>query len=377
MSDDGFTIFLEFRNGQTATVDDCPFECSVGDVFLVRPQENYMEPAPEGLWPQETWIGTVKLKLADVTIIERGGQLRKVPSRDDLDYQEGNTVEASDLDGVVRVLTETPIRYLDTLLETISIERFRTTHNFDKGYEHFGGYKEVVERAKQLIEVPLKYRESLARIGAKPIKGVLLTGPPGTGKTLLARIIASRAGAQFYEVSGPEIFSKWYGQSEEVLRTIFDEIDSVATQRSDETHEASRRVVAQLLTLMDGFTPSDNIVVIATTNRPQDIDVALRRPGRFDWEIEFGLPSFEDRQEILRASSSGLRVDGALPHAAIAAETEGWSSADLAAIWTEAAMIAVIDERDVLVAEDYFAGFLRVSEQKVALSAIPGRGTGK
>ena len=152
-----------------------------------------------------------------------------------------------------------------------------------------------MSRARELIEVPLRNHEALSAIGARPIKGVLFTGEPGTGKTMLARIIAAQSGAAFYEISGPEIFSKWYGQSEELLRKLFqaaakhdkaiiffDEIDSVAAQRGDESHEASKRVVAQLLTLMDGFTPDTNVVVIAATNRPQDLDVALRRPGRFD-----------------------------------------------------------------------------------------------
>lgn len=388
VSDDKCRVYLEFRNGQTATMDNSdPMDFEKGDILLVRPNENYVEPAPRDLWPEDTWVGIVKLVLPDITVVERGGTFRRVPTHSSVDYHEGNTVEAVDSTGVVRVLAETPIRYLESPLETISIDRFRSTHAFNKGYEHFGGYNDVVERAKQLIEIPLQYRDALAKINARPIKGVLFTGPPGTGKTLLARIIASKAGAQFYEVSGPEIFSKWYGQSEEVLRTIFedaskqdrsiiffDEIDSVATQRADESHEASRRVVAQLLTLMDGFTPTDNIVVIATTNRPQDIDLALRRPGRFDWEIHFGLPSQTDRLAILQASARDLRTDGSLPHATIAAQTEGWSSAELAAIWTEAAMIAVVDDREVIVAEDYFAGYQRVAEQKATVTYMTGSG---
>lgn len=133
----------------------------------------------------------------------------------------------------------------------------------------------MVERARELIEVPLKYKDALSNIGARPIKGVLFTGQPGTGKTMLARIIANSVDAEFYEISGPEVFSKWYGQSEEIIRKLFedaakqekaiiffDEIDSVASQRADETHEASRRVIAQLLTLMDGFTSDDNVVVM-------------------------------------------------------------------------------------------------------------------
>ena len=213
------------------------------------------------------------------------------------DYDVDNTVEAEDTQGVVRVLSETPIRYID--LPTVSdniIDDFRWKPSEDReiGFEDFGGLKEVVARARELIEVPLKNREALSAIRARAIKGVLFTGEPGTGKTMLAQIIAHQSDAEFYKISGPEIFSKWYGQSEELLRKLFDkaaendkaiiffdEIDSVAAQRDDDSHEASKRVVAQLLTLMDGFSSKANVVVIAATNRPQDLDVALRRPRPF------------------------------------------------------------------------------------------------
>ena len=179
---------------------------------------------------------------------------------------------------------------------------------------------------------------------------------------MLALIIASRSSAEFLEISGPQFISKWVGQSEEILRLIFDyasrqdrciiffdEIDSVAGKRSDESHESSRRVVAQLLTLMgNGFTAANNVVVIAATNRPQDIDLAFLRPGRFDWEIKFPYPAREDREAILRISQKRHRVTGDLPHAYVAAKTEGWSGAELAAIWTEAALLAVTDERDAI-----------------------------
>lgn len=194
-------------------------------------------------------------------------------------------------------------------------------------FDDFGGLPQVVERAKELNELPLERHAELTTIGAKPVKGVLFTGEPGTGKTMLARIIAHVADATFYEISGPSVISKWVGASEQVLRAIFDdaaknapsiiffdEIDSVAGRRTEEAHEASKRVVAQLLTLMDGFTADQRITVIAATNRPQDIDVALRRPGRFDWEIEFPLSERDDREAILRVSAAGLRCDEPLPY---------------------------------------------------------------
>jgi transitional endoplasmic reticulum ATPase len=278
---------------------------------------------------------------------------------------------------VVRVLDEKPIRLLETADPADEVPSFRRdVDQGSLGFDDFGGLEDVVERARELIEVPLEHHEQLSKIGARSIKGVLFTGRPGTGKTMLARIIASQAGATFYEISGPQIFSKWYGESEEILRKIFedaaarersiiffDEIDSVAGHRDEDSHEASRRVVAQLLTLMDGFTP-DNVVVVATTNRPQDIDVALRRPGRFDWEIEFRLPDLADREAILRVSARGLQTADHLPHGRVAQQSEDWSAAELAAIWSEAALLAVADDRSRIVGEDYLGGLARVAAQR-------------
>jgi transitional endoplasmic reticulum ATPase len=144
---------------------------------------------------------------------------------------------------------------------------------------------------------------------------------------------------------------------------FFDEIDSIAGHRSSDSHEASRRVVAQLLTRLDGFRPTDNIVVIATTNRPQDIDIAMRRPGRFDWVIEFRNPNFEDRVAVLEAIARSKKVSNNLDHAGIAGRTDGWNSAELDAIFSEAALLAANDGRAVVLNEDYFAGHDRVAQQ--------------
>ena len=145
---------------------------------------------------------------------------------------------------------------------------------------------------------------------------------------------------------------------------FFDEIDSVAGQRDDESHEASKRVVAQLLTLMDGFESDTNVIVIAATNRPQDLDVALRRPGRFDWEIEFPAPNEDDRLDILAKTASRHLTSGTLPHEDVAARTAGWSGAELTAIWAEAALLTVKDGRDAIWVEDYVGGFERVARHR-------------
>ena len=385
VSDDGRNVYFDLRSGNTGSFSHNGLETyAVGDILLIPDDiagnSTAITKMSSSAWPEALWIGIVKIKLEDVTVIESSGRLRTVPTVAELNYAVGNTVQAGDVQGVTRIVSEKPIKYIDLPeVDDSVIDKFRTSRPNESSlrFDDFGGLAPVVARARELIEVPLRHSDQLSAIGARPIKGVLLTGDPGTGKTMLAKIIASETEAVFYEISGPEIFSKWYGQSEELLRKLFeaaakdskaiiffDEIDSVAAQRGDESHEASKRVVAQLLTLMDGFTSNSNVIVIAATNRPQDLDVALRRPGRFDWEIEFPYPGEYDREDILRKTARRLCTKDPLPHGDIARMSGGWSGAELAQIWTEAALLAVGDGRSEIREEDYIGGFERVSRYR-------------
>lgn len=380
--DENGVVYFDLRDGKTGSFTPIEEDYSVGDVLLISQpsaqSKATITQAPKETWPSQLWIGIVKLKLEDMTVLASGGTLREVPTTTTPPYEVGNTVQCRDTTGVIRVLSKTPIRYLDLPeVDDSVVDRFRSVEANDLTFDDFGGLSAVVARARELIELPLRRQAYLSEIGTRAVKGVLFTGPPGTGKTMLARIIASQADASFYEISGPAIFSKWYGQSEEVLRRIFqsaekderaivffDEIDSVAAQRDDQSHEVSKRVVAQLLTLMDGFSTTEGIVVVAATNRPQDLDIALRRPGRFDWEIEFPYPNDADRRDILVKTARKLKTRGPLPYNEISAKTGAWSAAELTQIWTEAALLAVADDRKAIRNEDFIGGFERVSSYR-------------
>ncbi|MFO8078212.1 MAG: CDC48 family AAA ATPase [Thermoplasmatota archaeon] len=218
-------------------------------------------------------------------------------------------------------------------------------------YEDIGGLKDEIKQVREMIELPLKHPEIFDKIGIDPPKGVLMHGPPGTGKTLIAKAVANESNANFFTLSGPEIMSKYYGQSEENLRKIFkeaiehapsiifiDEIDSIASKREETHGDVERRVVAQLLAIMDGLEERGKVIVIGATNRVNALDPALRRPGRFDREIEIGIPDKNGRKEILEIHTRGMPLAENVNLQNLSEMTHGYSGADLEALSKEAAM---------------------------------------
>jgi transitional endoplasmic reticulum ATPase len=253
-----------------------------------------------------------------------------------------------------------PVLIEDSTEVTVSEESEKAVQVAKEGetpsisYEDVGGIKNEVSRLREMIELPLRHPELFKRLGFEAPKGVLLHGPPGTGKTLLAKAVAHETNANFYTIGGPEIMSKFYGESEERLREVFkkaeenapaiifiDEIDSIAPKREEVSGEVERRVVAQLLSLMDGMSSRGKVVVIGATNRINAIDPALRRPGRFDREIEIGVPDREGRLEILQIHTRGMPLEKDVDLAIIANMSHGFVGADLQAVAKEAGIRAL------------------------------------
>ncbi|MGB3378136.1 MAG: CDC48 family AAA ATPase [Allopontixanthobacter sediminis] len=273
-------------------------------------------------------------------------------------------------------------------------------------YDDVGGMGDTIEQLREMVELPLRYPELFTRLGVDPPKGVLLHGPPGTGKTRLAQAVANESDAEFFTINGPEIMGSAYGESEKKLREVFeeatrvapaiifiDEIDSIAPKRTQVHGEAEKRLVAQLLTLMDGLEARSNLVVIAATNRPDAIDEALRRPGRFDREIVIGVPDEKGRREILSIHTRGMPLGDKVDLDELARVTHGFVGADLAALAREAAIDAVrgimhkidLDERTIppevleelcVTREDFLSALKRIqpSAMREVMVQVPNVG---
>jgi transitional endoplasmic reticulum ATPase len=290
----------------------------------------------------EDFTNFVKNRLMERTLMEGDTTLVMM-----LGHAIPFTVTKTRPHGIVKVTAETKL----TILNEPAPEGRglpRTT------YEDIGGLHEEIQRVREMVELPLRHPELFQRLGIEPPKGVLLHGPPGCGKTLLARAVANESEANFFSINGPEIMSKFYGESEARLREIFqqggqnspsiifiDELDAIAPKREEVTGEVERRVVAQLLALMDGLSGRGNVIVIGATNRLGALDPALRRPGRFDREIEIGVPDKQGRHEILQIHTRGMPLADDVDLKKLFKMTHGYTGADLAALCRETAMKAL------------------------------------
>jgi transitional endoplasmic reticulum ATPase len=250
--------------------------------------------------------------------------------------------------GVVKITKDTVLTVKE---EPVSESEVRVA---DVHYEDIGGLRNEIQKIREMVEYPIRYPEVFERLGIEPPRGVLLYGSPGTGKTLLAKAVANESDAHFISISGPELVSKFVGESEEKLREIFreanekapsiifmDEIDAIAPKREEATNEVERRMVSQLLTLLDGMPARGQVIVLAATNRPDAIDQALRRPGRFDREIEIGIPDRTARKEILQIHTRNMPVAKDVSVDELATITHGYTGADLSALAKEAAMASL------------------------------------
>ena len=321
---------------------------AINEVVVIKPAKVKpaltitLGPVDMRLNVDDDFTNFVKNRLMERTLVEGDTTLVMM-----LGHAIPFTVTKTRPHGITKVTSETRLVILnEPAPETKGLPR--TT------YEDIGGLQEEIQRVREMVELPLRHPEIFQRLGIEPPKGVLLHGPPGCGKTLLARAVANESEANFQSINGPEIMSKFYGESEARLREIFqqaqqnspsiifiDELDAIAPKREDVTGEVERRVVAQLLALMDGLSGRGNVIVIGATNRPQALDPALRRPGRFDREIEIGVPDKKERHEVLQIHTRGMPLAEDVDLKKLSNMSHGYTGADLAALGRETAMKAL------------------------------------
>jgi transitional endoplasmic reticulum ATPase len=329
-------------------------------------------------------IGIVKKEIDDRAIVEQGGRLVVYEIGNGVSVKPGNTVEVSSTGIIQKVVEETAIQQESRHPASTDIEKYIKDLKFpseelEVGFEHFGGMSDHLRYVQKRVDLLLNQREEIERIGRKPTLGALFYGEPGTGKTHFAKIVASESNADFYRIRGPEIVSKWVGDTEEILRELFeharknapailffDELDSLGSERGDGPNQQfGNRIVAQLLSLMDGIDQEqEGLLIIGSTNRIGDIDQALLRSGRLDWKIEFEVPDYQGRVEIFEAlRQQGYDVADSVDSEEIATLTDGWTGAQLSSLLDEAVIVAVSSGREQITTTDLKISYERRSSQ--------------
>jgi transitional endoplasmic reticulum ATPase len=318
----------------------------VNDIIKVRKITSkvaktiFLMPVNDSITVDKEFTDFVKSRLKGMPIAE-GDEISVMILGNSMDFKISKVSPKS----VVKIDQSTN---LTILTETVGDKKTRVT------YEEVGGLRKEVKAMREIVELPLRHPELFTRLGVEAHSGILLYGPPGCGKTLIAKVLASESEANMYSINGPEIMNKYYGETEAKLRDIFkeakdnspsiifiDEIDAIAPKREEVYGDVEKRVVAQLLALMDGLTDRGNVIVLGATNRPDSVDPALRRPGRFDREVEISVPNEEGRLEILQVHTRGMPITGDMDLKNLALDLHGYTGADIKSLCREAAMKAI------------------------------------
>lgn len=377
-------ILIEWGNGSMDVLSyPTTHSPGPGDAILVEDREVIGVIDPIGA-NRGNSIGVVKQEIGDRVVVEQGGRLVVYEVEDDVSVESGYTVEISNAGIVREVIETTAIRRESPHPASTDINEYIEDLKFpskelEVGFEHFGGMSDHLRYVQKRVDLLLNQREAIERIGRKPTLGALFYGKPGTGKTHFAKIVASESDADFYRIRGPEIVSKWVGDTEEILRKLFDharenapailffdELDSLGSERGDGPNQQfGNRIVAQLLSLMDGIDQEqEGLLIIGSTNRIDDIDQALLRSGRLDWKIKFEIPDYQGRVEIFESlQQQGYDVADSVDPEEIASLTDGWTGAQLSSLLDEAVIVAVSSGREQITTTDLMISYERRSSQ--------------
>lgn len=377
-------LLIEWGNGSIDVLEyPSTLSPDSGDAILVDGREVIGVIDPIGA-NRGNSIGIVKQEIGDRVVVEQGGRLAVYEVGDDVSVDPGYTVEISNA-GIVREVIETTAIQRESrhpastdIGEYIDDLRF-PSDELEVGFEHFGGMSDHLRYVQKRVDLLLNRREEIERMGRQPTLGALFYGEPGTGKTHFAKILASESDADFYRIRGPEIVSKWVGDTEEILRELFkdasdnapailffDELDSLGSERGDGPNQQfGNRIVAQLLSLMDGIDQEqDGLLIIGSTNRIEDIDQALLRSGRLDWKIEFEIPDYQGRVEIFESlRQQGYDVAESVDPEEIASLTDGWTGAQLSSLLDEAVIVALSSGREQITTTDLKISYERRNSQ--------------